>query len=133
MRRATGSFTPHCVLLAGGRSGAAVRVRSDSFTWSKQDVVRPPEGGHPGLTCVVQRARSRRIACCLRAGGLALLFVSTLALRSASASESFGTRLGWPLAGSARPLRGGFGEPRAGHFHAGLDVSTGGRTGAPVD
>jgi hypothetical protein len=68
----------------------------------------------------------------LRAGGLALLFVSTLALRSASASESFGTRLGWPLAGSARPLRGGFGEPRAGHFHAGLDVSTGGRTGAPV-
>ena len=38
----------------------------------------------------------------------------------------------WPLAGTAHPLRGGFGETRSNHFHAGLDLSTGQRIGAPV-
>ena len=49
-----------------------------------------------------------------------------------ASAPSFGAPLRWPLAGAARPLRGGFGETRSNHFHAGLDLSTGQRIGAPV-
>ena len=38
----------------------------------------------------------------------------------------------WPLAIEPRALRGGFGEPRASHFHAGLDLSTRQAVGADV-
>lgn len=37
----------------------------------------------------------------------------------------------WPL-GRPAPLSGGFGECREGHFHTGIDFSTGGRSGLPV-
>jgi hypothetical protein len=40
--------------------------------------------------------------------------------------------LRWPLASSQRALRGGFGESRTNRFHAGLDLSTGGKVGAEV-
>jgi hypothetical protein len=64
---------------------------------------------------------------------MALVFVCALAVRArATTPDSFGAPLRWPLAGSARELRGGFGEPRAGHFHAGLDVSTNHHTGVEV-
>ena len=40
--------------------------------------------------------------------------------------------LRWPLAGSQHALRGGFGESRTNRFHAGLDLSTGGKVGVEV-
>ncbi|MCE9626343.1 MAG: M23 family metallopeptidase, partial [Candidatus Eisenbacteria bacterium] len=50
-----------------------------------------------------------------------MLVLSTPAL---AARFDLGSALGWPLEGSARALRGGFGESRSNHFHAGLDLST---------
>jgi len=47
-------------------------------------------------------------------------------------ADPYGTFLRWPLSTPPGQLRGGFGEPRAGHFHAGLDISTGGHVGAEV-
>jgi hypothetical protein len=104
-----------------------------ALTVTKPNVVRTPERALRLLTCAMQRARYARVACCVRAGALALMFVCALAVRAgAVTAESFGTPLRWPLAGSARELRGGFGEPRAGHFHAGIDLSTGHHTGVEV-
>src|SRR5258705_2104911 len=101
-----------------------------ALTGTKPNVVRTPERALRLLTCAMQRARYARVACCVRTGALALMFVCALAVRAGAATaESFGTPLRWPLAGSARELRGGFGEPRAGHFHAGIDLSTGHHTG----
>ena len=48
-------------------------------------------------------------------------------IRPATAQE----RYVWPLTGHSA-LTSTFGEYRTGHFHAGIDISTGGRTGAPV-
>ena len=103
---------------------------TDALTVTKQDVARTPERAPRPRTCAMQRARSCPVACCARV--LAWMFVCALASGAQAASESFATALRWPLAGNARELRGGFGEPRAGHFHAGLDLSTGHHTGAEV-
>ncbi|MEQ1834727.1 MAG: M23 family metallopeptidase, partial [Candidatus Eisenbacteria bacterium] len=66
------------------------------------------------------------------AGSVWLLFYMALAGPVRAADAPFAGPLSWPLDGDARPLRGGFGEPRSNHFHAGLDLSTGGHTGARV-
>jgi hypothetical protein len=103
------------------------------MTASKQNVVRTPEKAWRPLACALQRAALTAVACCVRQASLLLACVCALALPAAAATpDSFGPPLHWPLAGSARELRGGFGEPRAGHFHAGIDLSTGHHTGADV-
>ncbi len=64
-------------------------------------------------------------------GALTLLAALAGAAGVVHAMVSAGT-LGWPLAGPAPLVTDGFGDPRASHFHAGLDLSTGGVTGAEV-
>lgn len=61
-----------------------------------------------------------------------MLVAGALAGPARAAETPFAGPLLWPLEGDTRPLRGGFGEPRSNHFHAGLDLSTGGHTGARV-
>src|ERR1041385_4166907 len=110
-------------------------------TSSKQIVVRTTQFVSRPFACAMQRERLRAVACCGR------VFVSTLSSRYLWRSlatgfllaaplhahaDPFGSTLRWPLATPPGQLRGGFGEPRAGHFHAGLDLSTGGKVGAEV-
>ncbi len=63
---------------------------------------------------------------------LAWLCVLVLASPVHAARDEFGGAIGWPLEGPARALRGGFGESRSNHFHAGLDLSTDHQTGKRV-
>ena len=105
---------------------------TDAFAWTKQDVARTPERARRPSACALQRARYPLIAGCVRPGALALALVSALVTGSRAAPAPFAGPLEWPLSGNARELRGGFGEPRAGHFHAGLDLSTARHTGADV-
>jgi hypothetical protein len=62
--------------------------------------------------------------------------VLTLSLAAAgttlASSAPLGGRLRWPLARPTPVITGGFGDPRAGGFHAGLDLSTQHRVGAEV-
>jgi hypothetical protein len=50
----------------------------------------------------------------------------------AGAGAALADRYHWPLDRPVKVLTGGFGEPRAAHFHAGLDLSTGRVVGTPA-
>jgi hypothetical protein len=54
------------------------------------------------------------------------------AIAGVALAASLAGPLRWPLAGAAPAITDGFGDPRATHFHAGLDLSTGRVTGAEV-
>jgi hypothetical protein len=62
--------------------------------------------------------------------------VSKAPQRAISPEEALRTALGGPVAHAPLDtplvLNGGFGEFRSNHFHAGLDLGTGGQTGRPV-
>src|SRR5207247_8888513 len=60
-----------------------------------------------------------------------MLGASVLAL-GLGGSASFDRPLSRPPLDPPITVTGGFGEYRIGHFHAGLDLGTGGRTGRPV-
>src|SRR5260221_4584862 len=110
-------------------------------TVSKQIVVRTTQFVSRPFACAMQRERLRAVACCGRVlvstlssrwflGGLSVGLLLTAPLLAHA--DPFGSTLRWPLATPPGQLRGGFGEPRAGHFHAGLDISTRSRVGAEV-
>lgn len=84
------------------------------------------------FACALQRLRSAGIACCGSAWELALLVLLAWSTPAHAIRYDFGSPIGWPLEGPARQLRGGFGESRSNHFHAGLDLSTDRRTGMRV-
>src|SRR5512146_1814478 len=81
------------------------------------------------LACAMQRGPASHIARCARAVALSMVLAAPV---RAAQPGPFGSALRWPLAGETRELRGGFGEPREGHFHGGLDLSTGRQVGAEV-
>lgn len=54
-----------------------------------------------------------------------------LCLQLPARSEATQGEYAWPL-GKEAPVAGTFGEYREGHFHTGIDFSTGGKTGLPV-
>ncbi len=89
----------------------------------------------PGIACCAMRMiravpstlRSCRVSALL-AVSLTLLFVGP----GRAETPVFGSPLRWPLTTPGHALRGGFGETRSNHFHAGLDLSTGQRVGAVV-
>lgn len=107
-----------------------------------------PERASRHSACAMQAVTRGSIATCARraAGTLGFVCVLVSGFHSSSvwaaSAEGAAARtlapallagpLEWPLEGTSRPLRGGFGEARSNHFHAGLDVSTGGHTGARV-
>lgn len=101
-----------------------------ALTCTKQGLARTPKLALRGLSCALQRNRRERIARCSRAAVLALLFLYAGA--GLASADPFGSTLRWPLAIEPRIMRGGFGEPRSNHFHAGLDLSTRQRVGADV-
>jgi hypothetical protein len=104
-----------------------------ALTCTKQRMVRTPKRAQRGFTCALQRCRPGLVACCSRSLAQALLFLwGWAALAGPAAADPFGDTLRWPLTLEPRIMRGGFGEPRSSHFHAGLDLSTRQRTGAEV-
>ena len=84
------------------------------------------------LACALQRLIRHGIAWCGHVSGRTLLWLCVLAWPVHAASNEYGSAIGWPLEVSTRALRGGFGESRSNHFHAGLDLSTDRRTGMRV-
>jgi hypothetical protein len=84
--------------------------------------------------CAMRRLRAFRFTRHSRAvsAALAVLLTSLLCGSVNADAPSFGTPLRWPLTSKGHALRGGFGETRSNHFHAGLDLSTAQRVGAPV-
>ena len=105
---------------------------TDVFAATKRDESQRPDRASRHDACAMQQSPGRSVATCARAGVLGLGFVCVLLSNGVAAPAPFAGPLQWPLEGAARPLRGGFGEARSDHFHAGLDVSTGGHTGARV-
>lgn len=106
-------------------------------------------GFHPGFAATAKSCglHVRGIACCAmrmsrsvhsfphsRSASAVLAVVLTLFFvgTAGAGTVSLGTPLRWPLTTPGHALRGGFGETRSNHFHAGLDLSTGQRVGSPV-
>lgn len=118
---------------------------TQAFAATKPDRTQGSERAARPLACALQRSPSRPVATCVRvmpqwvfsvwiliSGVRASAAGVSAAAAPAAAPAALAGPLLWPLEGDARPLRGGFGEPRSNHFHAGLDLSTGGHTGARV-
>jgi len=78
----------------------------------------------------MQRSARRVIARCVASAALPLILLGSFA--ADVRSNPFAPELRWPLGLPTPRITGGFGETRSGRFHAGLDLSTGARTGAVV-
>ncbi len=104
---------------------------NDALTCTKRFLVRTPSLAVRVRSCAMQRLAPDLIARCSRSLAVALLLLYGAA-PGAFAADSFGTPLRWPLSLEPHALRGGFGEARANHFHAGLDLSTQQAVGADV-
>lgn len=78
----------------------------------------------------VSRCEDRWPRAALRAAALACVLGALAGPAAASDAASTAAPL-WPLE-ERGCVTGSFGEYRANHFHAGIDLSTGGRIGAPV-
>ena len=79
----------------------------------------------------MQRVRNVLVAACVAADVLSLV-PPVLAAASSAATAARAPELRWPLARPSPVITGGYGESRSGRFHAGLDLSTGGRPGLSV-
>ena len=108
---------------------------------------RPARRAHP-FAKRSSRLQRRRVSGAKRAGAAAVAVLAamlgaaaaraadataaTTAPPNAAASASFDAPLGRPPLDPPLVLNGGFGEYRSNHFHAGLDLGTGGQVGRVV-
>ncbi len=110
-----------------------MRDVSDAFAIVKPGVHKATRPESLAATCAMQWQPTRAIATCLATGlALALSAVAGFAAPAPPHAPELGAAfLRAPLAG-ALVITDGFGAVRSNHFHAGVDLSTGGRVGADV-